>query len=116
MSFYAKNPYNCSLSDKNPLIRVTLEKGKEMFDSLIKVSSVISKSSNKMEKKSRNSRPPCFEGIVQTINALLMLFELEKTSNNEFILTSKLKQDYLDFFFNCETERWVEFKSNRKSV
>lgn len=104
-SLYAKNPYNCSLSDKNPLIRVTLEKGKEMFDSLSKVSSVISKYSNKMEKKSRNSRPPCFEGIVQTINAVLMLFELEKTSNNEFILSSKLNQDYLENFFSIVRQK-----------
>lgn len=76
-----------------------------MFDSLIKVSSVISKSSNKMEKKSRNSRPPCFEGIVQTINAVLMLFELEKNSNNEFILTSKLNQDYLEIFFSIVRQK-----------
>lgn len=96
---YAKNPYNKPLSNRNPLIRTTLEKGIEIFESLVKVStSCPALNRNKIAKISRKSRPPCFDGMVQSIKAILMLFESEK--QNSFILTSKLNQDYLENFFS----------------
>lgn len=34
---FINNPFNCDISDKNPLVLENLQKGKQIFESLIKV-------------------------------------------------------------------------------
>lgn len=111
---FVRNPFNCGISDKNPLVLETLQKGKQIFESLVKVSNSPTKhrdmGDNKPPKKKKRvdslkeSRPPCFEGMVQSINAILSLFESEKNCNS-FLLTNKLNQDFLENFFSVIRQR-----------
>lgn len=94
---FAKNPFNCGLSDKNPLVMSTILQGRDLFESLIKVS---------YQKTSilKESRPPCFDGMVQSINAIIGLFESEKQASH-FLLTNRLNQDFLENFFSIVRQK-----------
>lgn len=93
---FDKNPYGCGLSNKHTKVIQMLQRGKEIFSTMIKVSKKVV--NGKIVE--RKSRPPCFEGMVQTINAVFALFEDEKKDNNSFILTKRLNQDFLENFFS----------------
>lgn len=69
---FAKNPYNCGLSEYSSSVNLILQEGKSTFRSLIKLSHKTGKT------EISESRPPCFDGIIQTINAIEQLFENEK--------------------------------------
>jgi len=106
---FSKNPYNCGMSDKNPLVLSTLKNCKSFFEILIKSQSVETKSRTfgiTNRKRIRESRPPCFDGIVQTINAILGLYELENQNNkSNFLLTNRLNQDFLENVFSVARQR-----------
>ena len=47
-------------------------------------------------------RPPCFDGIIHSINAIIGLFEAEKSEKKTvFLLTNRLNQDFLENFFSA---------------
>lgn len=49
----------------------------------------------------RLTTPPCFKGLIQTINGILMLFEWESQLDPHcFIYTNRLQQDCLENFFS----------------
>lgn len=102
---YDKNPFNCGLSDKNLAVLETLRTSRDMFSSLLKVSKSQPKKSSKTNPILKYSRPPCFDGMVQTINAVLALFENEKQDGNHFILTNRLNQDFLENSFSIIRQR-----------
>lgn len=83
---YDKNPFRCGISDKNVQVLEILYKGKNIFNSITKIAG-------------RESRPPCFDGMVQTISGILGLFE-EGEKDKCFILTKRLNQDFLENFFS----------------
>lgn len=97
------------MSDKNPLVLSTLKNRKSFFEILIKSQSVETKSRTfgiTNRKRIRESRPPCFDGIVPTINAILELYELENQNNkSNFLLTNRLNQDFLEIFFSVARQR-----------
>lgn len=92
---FDKNPFQSGLSDNNLAVIDILTKGKIIFSQLVKIS----------KNKNITSRPPCFEGMVQTINGVMALFEDEKKDGNSFILTNRLNQDFLENFFSIIRQR-----------
>lgn len=56
----------------------------------------------KIDNSGRISRPPCFDGICQTIRGILLLFKEEQNQDDDiYILTSKLTQDALENLFGA---------------
>lgn len=90
---FDKNPHRCGLSEANKKAKDILIMGRDMFNSMTKIS--VNKAGTLV-----HSRPPCFDGIVQTITGIFLLFENEKKDNNTFILTKRLNQDCLENFFS----------------
>jgi len=67
-NLYDPNPNRRPLNDNNPRVFENLKKIRTTFQSAVKI--------NKNNKN--NSIPPCFEGFVWTITALLEIYESEK--------------------------------------
>lgn len=107
---FTTNPYNCGLSEKNQKVFSAIKKGKTIFESIVKVQvnknklALINTNPSKKIKLCRESRPPCFSGIIQSINAILGLYEMEKCKNS-FLLTNRLNQDCLENFFSVIRQR-----------
>lgn len=49
--------------------------------------------------------PPCFEGLVQTLRGILMLYEDIYSSGNKFLLTGRFNQDPLENLFGVLRHR-----------
>lgn len=88
-TLYSKNKFSCALSEKNPHTMETLKNGLETFR-IIK----------KIDKVGNEKRPPCFDGIVQTILAVLSLYQEEKSDSVFFLMTNRLNQDIIENFFS----------------
>lgn len=86
---YSSNPYNCALSDEKMDLKEYLLEGIETFKTLIKV-----------DKSGVQSRPPCFDGVIQSINAIMQMHEVQKSENFTYLLTARLNQDILENFFS----------------
>lgn len=87
--FRADKPFNSALHFKNPGVEKALLQAVPYYTELVKVS-----------LNGKISRPPCFDGIIQTINGILLYYQQEKRENADiYILTSKLNQDVLENFF-----------------
>lgn len=91
---YDSNPMKCALSVKSPQIKKTLEEGILVMEKLSKVS-----------KTGVVSRPPCFDGLVLTINSILLLYEQEIFNKKSYLITSRLNQDVLENFFAIVRQR-----------
>lgn len=91
---YSGNPHNCGLSQTNPQVKNNLKRGLSLFRKLNKIDN------------GNLSRPPCFDGMVQSIRAILLLYEEELNENSKiFILTNRLNQDILEKFFSIIRQR-----------
>jgi hypothetical protein len=86
---YSKNPCNRALSDSHVEVLTALEEGYKLF-----------KRVQKIDKKGKLSRPPCFDGILLSINTIRQLFEENKHDNYSFLLTGRLNQDPLENLFS----------------
>lgn len=92
---FDRNPYRCAITkNQNSEVNLTLIKGKKTFCELQKIT---------INKKNERqlTRPPCFDGMVQTINAVLQLSAEEFTpgTGNKFLLTYRLNQDVIENLF-----------------
>lgn len=87
--FKASKPYSSALHRKHPYIEKALRSAIPYFTKLEKVGS-----------NGSISRPPCFDGLVQTINGILLYYRTEREENDDiYILTNKLNQDALENLF-----------------
>jgi hypothetical protein len=86
---YSKKPCNRALSDSHVEVLTALEEGYKLF-----------KRVQKIDKKGKLSRPPCFDGILLSINTIRQLFEENKHDNYSFLLTGRLNQDPLENLFS----------------
>lgn len=87
------NPLKCAFINSIHQAHI-LENAKEIFSNIRKIS-------HKPDKKI--SRPPVFDGILLTINSLILLYEHLKTfdyTKDQDFLTYRLNQDCLEFFFS----------------
>lgn len=66
-NIFSKNPYKSALSTTNSLAQGVLEEGVRLFREISKID----------YKTKKCSRPPCFDGFVQTITGINMLFTKE---------------------------------------
>ena len=92
---FSPNPYRCALSKKNPIVNETLEEASKVLTFLQKIDF----------KNGRVSTPPCFTGLVQTINAILQFFEEEQENGCEYLMTNRLNQDPLENLFSIYRQK-----------
>ncbi|KAL4085131.1 hypothetical protein QTP88_027423 [Uroleucon formosanum] len=76
-SLYNSNPFKCALSDKNP-------------DS---------------NKPLRDTRPVCFDGMVWTLNAIIMLYKEQDDIGYNYLLTRRLDSDVIENMFAVFRQR-----------
>lgn len=93
---YNKNPYACALSQNTPTVEQTLISCLEMFQKIKKVD---------FKAKCTVSRPPCFDGFVSTITAVLDIYYELLNEGKLFLLTSKLNQDPLENYFSIVRQK-----------
>lgn len=87
--------YNSALHQINPIVENTLKEATIFFGNL-----------RKQDFSGRVSRPPCFDGIIQTINGILFYYQKEKEKNPDiYIITSKFNQDILENLFGTFRQR-----------
>lgn len=88
--FRSNNPFNSSIHHKHSIVKATLIEAMPIFSNLKKISF-----------KQKVSRPPCFDGIVQTVNGILKLYDNEiQETPDAYILTTRLNQDVLENLFS----------------
>lgn len=91
------NPYRCAISMSSSHARQALVAGKKYFETLQKISTYKLKNGS---LKTKESRPPCFDGMVQSCVAIEQLYQEESTEkSNEFLITSKVNQDVIENLF-----------------
>lgn len=81
-SFYDANTYKCALSEKAPLVEKTLRDAISWIESW----------------SVPKNQPFCFDGLKQTINAVLGLW-IDTKSEYPYLLTQRLNQDPLENLF-----------------
>lgn len=89
--FFGSKYYDSALHQKNLHVEKTLSDAIPYFNSI-----------EKIDNSGRISRPPCFDGICQTLRGILCLFKEEQKQDDDiYILTSKLTQDALENLFGA---------------
>lgn len=92
---YDKNPYKNALSEKSSFVNRALIDAKKIFENLQK----ISYRNKDGQRKKILTRPPCFDGVVLTIEAVLQFYGEECSDKNSYIITKKLNQDIIENLF-----------------
>lgn len=88
---FDKNPKKCGLTKDNAA-RQALENGLRILQDLKKI---VVKGNLK-----KNTTPPCFEGLQQSINGIILLYTEENTEGVQYLLTNRLNQDVLENLFS----------------
>lgn len=92
---FSRNPYSCAMSSKTPIVAETLKNAKYVMEIIQKVNF----------NSGKTSRPPCFDGLITTINAILSLHEEQASNGFDYLLTYRLNQDILENFFSVIRQR-----------
>lgn len=93
-TLYSVKQCSCALNDTNDHVLSALEKAKDLFSNLRKIS-----------KKQEGTRPPCFDGVLLTIQSVVQIYEEQKNKGFSFLLTARLNQDVLENFFSVIRQR-----------
>lgn len=95
-TLFSKNPYNAALSHTNYYVLTTLNKAEEIFSTITKIN----------KNTLIENRPFCFNGLLQTIAGVKMLFENEVDGQAiHFLLTNRLNQDVLENLFSIYRQK-----------
>jgi len=97
-SLYNSNPFKCALSDKNPQQLELLFEAKVWFESLEKIST-------NPKKPLRDARPVCFDGMVWTLNTIIMLYKEQDDLGFNYLLTRRLNSDVIENMFAVFRQR-----------
>lgn len=93
--FRGEKMYNSALHQINPIVENTLLEAVDFFRNL-----------QKQDFSGRVSRPPCFDGMILTINGIMYYYRTEKEDNPDiYVLTSKFTQDILENLFGTFRQR-----------
>lgn len=84
---YNKNPFQSALTEDNEIPYQTLINAKIRSESLFKVTS------------KGSTKPPSFNGLTWSINAILGLYEKQKDLGYAYILTARLNSDVIENLF-----------------
>lgn len=97
----SKNPFNSAITKNLNRPRQALNEGKKLLSNLKKI--LINKNGSTVI-----TRPPSFDGFLQSIEAVIQMFEEESSGGVKYLLTSRLNQDVLEnvFSFYISTESW----------
>jgi hypothetical protein len=85
-----KTPNNCAISYQHRIVRECLDNASKFIDTWV-VSAKTAKT---------RLRPPCFDGLKNTIKGILALWKDLESEGSEFLLTSRLNQDPLECTFS----------------
>lgn len=94
-SLFDKNPFKCAISQERPQQLEFLIKSKSWLENLKKV-----KSKHRQEEK-----PPCFDGLIWTINSIEMLYNQQKLQGYNYLLTNRLTSDVIENTFSVFRQR-----------
>lgn len=97
MSLYNSNPFKCAISETRPQQLQFLEKARLTFETLEKM--------DVKNKKSKTTRPLCFDGMCWTINSIIMLYNEQKEIGFSYILTGRLNSDVIENTFSVFRQR-----------
>lgn len=90
----ANKNYRKPITDENCLPMKALRSALEVFSNLVKVN-----------RQGKISRPPSFDSMILTINAVMQLFQQQTQKGYSFLLTSRLNQDPLENQFSIYRQR-----------
>lgn len=88
----SRNPDNSALSTQNSHAIEIMDKALNVFKNLTKLNC-------------KYPIPPCFTGMIWTVNSVLSLLNEE---GDRYLLTSRLNQDTLDSLFKYQAKGWVK--------
>lgn len=102
-----------TLYDKNPNSRPLSEINNNLFDTLKHTRNIFLEAKKVHKNTNIKSQPPCFTGIVWSINSILELYKIEKSDvlnkcDSEkpyFLLTNRLCQDPLENLFSIMRQK-----------
>jgi len=94
-SLFDKNPFKCAISQERPQQLKFLLKTKSWLENLKKVKS----------KHRQEERPPCFDGLLWTINSIEMLYNQQKLLGYNYLLTNRLTSDVIENTFSVFRQR-----------
>jgi len=94
-TLYNSNPYKCAISEERPKQLTYLLESKSWIESLRKIK----------KKKREKSRPPCFDGLIWTINSIELLYEQQKEIGYKYLLTGRLNSDIIENTFSVFRQR-----------
>lgn len=91
---YSKNPYACALSPERPLVRETMENA---ISKLLVFEKIVG--------PNKYTRPDCFDGMIQSLRAILALHDDLLKTGQPILYTSRLNQDPIENKFACFRQR-----------
>lgn len=97
-SLYNSNPFKCALSNKHRHQLKVLFDAKSWFESLEKIST-------DPKKTLKDNRPVSFDGMVWSINAIIMLFKDQDDIGYNYLQTRRLNSDAIENMFAVFRQR-----------
>lgn len=94
-SLFDKNSFKCAISQERPQQLEFLLKTKSWLANLKKVKS----------KCRQEERPPCFDGLMWTINSIEMIYNQQKELGYNYLLTNRLTSDVIENTFSVFRQR-----------
>jgi len=94
-SLFDKNPFKCAISEERP----------QQLESLLKTKSWIENLKKVKTKCRQEDRPPCFYGLLWTINSIEMLYNQQKMQGYNYLLTNRLTSDVIENTFSVFRQR-----------
>jgi len=89
------NPYKCAISQERP----------QQLQYLLEARNWIEKLKKKITKKRQDTRPPCFDGLIWTINSILMIYAQQYELGYTYLLTSRFNSDVIENTFSVFRQR-----------
>jgi len=94
-SLFNPNPYKCAISQERPQQLYALHEARNWIEKLRK----------KTTKKRQDIRPPCFDGLIWTINSIIMLYAQQRELGYTFLLTRRFNSDVIENTFSVFRQR-----------
>lgn len=94
-ALYSSNIYSCALNDDKPYILNCLMKAKEWCTQLELIQPI----------KVYGKVLPCFDAMIWSINAIIMIYRQQKNLGFKYLLTSRLNQDIIENTFSVFRQR-----------
>jgi DNA transposase THAP9 len=94
-SLFDSNPYKCAISKERP----------QQLDYLLKAQHWIETLKKKKIKERQDIRPPCFDGLIWTINSIKMIYTQQCGLGYNYLLTSRFNSDAIENAFSVFRQR-----------